>query len=523
MLITFVCAILWGIFAHGMAMFNKYSYHDDVPWFNGVGETYGLGRWFLGLSGKITENVFLSRNYSLPLFNGIITIIALALICHLIFKRLRINDRLLTIAVTGVMVCFPAITNIFGYVFTAPFYYLGALAGVYGAYLFYEKKTVPRFILCTFLMALSVGLYQSNIAVNLIVLLLFMLDEVYSEDDMTWKDYLILGVKNAAAAAFFMVQYFLYNKIALSITHLAMYDYKGVSSFGKTGISGYIYRIFTAYKRFIKPADFINYNGVSANMYPWMTKYLHMLLIVLTAVMFIMLAIRIKDNRAKILQLCIILAASPLFAYFIYVMVEEKDAHGGMGYGEAFMVFIAAYFMERLTGDRSRTGSGNETKSENGSLPVKTLSEWLYRIALAVILIMGFMFARYANVCYLKADLMQAEAINYYNRLIERIQSVEGYTPGTPIAYINDRQKNDDDFSGNKLFDPIYLPPYQGNSIINDFAWERTMNMWCSFDRVEADGDRLEAFSDEINAMPVYPAEGSVQMFDETIVVKFAD
>ena len=204
-------------------------------------------------------------------------------------------------------------------------------------------------------------------------------------------------------------------------------------------------------------------------------------------------------------------------------MVEEKDAHGGMGYGEAFMVFIAAYFMERLTGDRSRTGSGNETKSENGSLPVKTLSEWLYRIALAVILIMGFMFARYANVCYLKADLMQAEAINYYNRLIERIQSVEGYTPGTPIAYINDRQKNDDDFSGNKLFDPIYLPPYQGNSIINDFAWERTMNMWCSFDRVEADGDRLEAFSDEINAMPVYPAEGSVQMFDETIVVKFAD
>ncbi|MBQ6576085.1 MAG: hypothetical protein IJL90_08270, partial [Lachnospiraceae bacterium] len=285
------------------------------------------------------------------------------------------------------------------------------------------------------------------------------------------------------------------------------YDYRGVSSFGKTGISGYIYRIFTAYKRFIKPADFINYNGVSANMYPWMTKYLHMLLIVLTAVMFIMLAIRIKDNRAKILQLCIILAASPLFAYFIYVMVEEKDAHGGMGYGEAFMVFIAAYFMERLI----------------GPVTVNTLTRWLYRIALAVILIMGFMFARYANVCYLKADLMQAEAINYYNRLIERIQSVEGYTPGTPIAYINDRQKNDDDFSGNKLFDSIYLPPYQGNSIINDFAWERTMNMWCSFDRVEADGDRLEAFSDEINAMPVYPAEGSVQMFDETIVVKFAD
>ncbi len=528
MLYTLICAMLWGVFAHGMAMFNKFSYHDDVPWFNGVGETYGLGRWFLGLSGNLTEKIFLSRNYSTPVFNGILTLIALALICHIIFKRLRIQNRLLVAAVTGVMVCFPAITNIFGYVFTAPYYYIGALAGVYGAYLFYEKKTALRFFLCTFLMSLSVGLYQSNIAINLIVLLLFMIDEIYTAKDTAWKDFFTLGALNAVVAACFMAQYFLYNFIALKVTGLAMYDYKGVSSFGRTDISGYIYRIYTAYKRFLKPADFINYNGVSANMYPWMTKYLHIALIVLTALMLALMLLRMKENAAKITQLLLLLAASPLFAYFLYVMVEEKDAHGGMGYAEAFMVFITAYAIERLNVTEAGNGSGTEpgteteTDTNTGTATKIALPQILTKAAVALIIAMGIMFARYANVCYLKADLMQAEAINYYNRLIERIRTTEGYTPEVPVAYINDRSKNDDDFSGNKLFDPIYLPPYQGNSIINDFSWEKTMNMWCAFSRVEPGEEELQAISGQIGQMPVYPSEGSVQMLDGIIVVKFA-
>ena len=38
-LFILICSLLWGFAAHGMAMLNKYSYHDDVPHFNWVGET----------------------------------------------------------------------------------------------------------------------------------------------------------------------------------------------------------------------------------------------------------------------------------------------------------------------------------------------------------------------------------------------------------------------------------------------------------------------------------------------------
>ncbi len=504
-IVIMLSGFAWGIFAHGMGLFNKYSYHDDAAWFNGVGETYGLGRWFLGFSGKIVPKLFDSRNYSTPVYCGLLTIAAICVIIYLISLKLKIRSPFILVALSGVLVCFPAVTNIFGYAFTAPYYYIGALLGVAGGYLYYRYKNIPSFIACTLLMSLSVGLYQSNIAINLMTLLLFMLAEVYPAE-MKWKDYFILAAKNAAICVLFMAEYFIFNAIALRVTNVQMYDYKGVNSFGKTSVSGYIFRVFTAYKRFLKPADFINYNGVSANMFPGGIRYDHMILVALSVVLIILL-LRRKKSRAKITQLALIFAISPLFSYVIYIMVAEEDAHGGMGFGEAFMFFVAAFVIERLRDSES-------VVSDRIGVPVL-----IRRIAAAFMLIIAFMLARFSNVCYLKAEIMQEEAINYYNTLIARIQMTEGYTADTPVAFIEPRKKDDSMLKAGSLFEPIYLPPYQGNSIINDFAWEETMQLWCGFSP-EAGSVPDSA---DIGEMPCYPDAGSVKMINGTVVVKFSD
>lgn len=498
-----LASLIWGIVAHGMAMFVKFSYHDDVPWFNGVGETYGLGRWFLAIESRITEALWGSMDYSVPAFNGVLTIAGIAFTLYLLCRKLEIKDRLLIVSLCGVFVCFPSVTNIFGFIFTAPQYYVGAMFGVAGAYLLYTYDNVPTFLICTFLMALSVGVYQSNIPVNLMVLLLFMLDRVCSTD-MKWKEYIILALKNALVCVCFMGQYFLYNLISLKAANAVMYDYKGVNSFGYSSPEAYIYRIYTAYKRFIKPADHINYDGVSNNMFPWNIKYFHMLLIAATLILIVYL-LRSSGTLTKIAQISILIAVSPLFAYFVYVMVDEDDAHGGMGYGAAFMFILAAYIIER-TREYGRT------------------ARITANAGIALMLVIGLMFARYANICYLKVQVMQTEAISYYNRLIARIESVDGYTADTPVAYIGGNQKNEDEASVEGLFDPIYLPPFQGNSIINDFSWKETMRLWCGFSPVIAEDDALsETGQEQITQMPCYPASGSIKMIDDVLVVKFAE
>lgn len=83
---------LWGIFAHGMMIFNKFSYHDDAGLFE-YGLTYSLGRWMLGLIGDFVTFLFGSGYYSVPLFTGSLLLHSLqeSPCCWWICLRLKIN------------------------------------------------------------------------------------------------------------------------------------------------------------------------------------------------------------------------------------------------------------------------------------------------------------------------------------------------------------------------------------------------------------------------------------------------
>lgn len=495
-----ISSFIWGLIAHGPAMFSKFSFHDDIGWFNGVGVTYELGRWCLGICDKVFAFLLGSIHYSTPAFNGALTIAAVALIVYLLVLKLDINSRVLIIALSGVFVCFPAITNIFGFVYTAPYYYIAAFFGAYGAYMFFKRKDTLSIIICVNLMALSVGIYQSNIPVNMICLLLFMLVEV-CDLNMAWKDFLILTGKCALICFCFMAEYFAFNAVFLRVVGTQMYEYKGVSSFGMTGFSDYIKRIIISYKRFVRPIDFINYDGVSANMFPWGIRYYHMILIVIVFALIIFWLRRI-GAREKIAQIALLLVASPLFAYFLYVMTGEEDSHGGMAFGEVFMFALAAFIIERM--------------KDSGKV-----ADIAGKISVGIMIFIAVMFVRFANVCYLKAEVIQSQAISYFNTLIAKIQTTEGYTEDTPVVYVGDSKKNEAGLGGEKYFSDIYLPPFQGKSLINDFLWEETMELWCGF--TPEHGEIPEGSSDEVSEMPVYPAEGSVKMIDDVLVVKFSD
>ena len=502
-ILIMISTMAWGLLSHGYAMFHKFSYHDDAMWTVGFvdAETYGLGRWGLGLFGEMISRLLGSMHISTPAFNGLIILVSIAVILYITCIKLRIDNKVLIVSLAGVLVSFPAVTGLFGFIYTAPYYFVGSALGVIGAYIYYNDKKIKTMIICVLLMMISVSLYQANIPINMMILLLFMLDEVYVSD-MKMKDYIVLAVKNAMICAGFMILYLTINKILLAIKRMELSGYKGINSFGMTDVTGYLFRIFSAYIRFLKPADYlIPLKWISANMFPWNIKNFHILLVVVTLIGLFMVLKPVK-NISTIAGVCVLIVISPLFAYFIYVMVGEDEVHGLMTYGESFMFFLPAYFVERLTD----TGK---------------LSLIVKKMTMVLMLLIGFMFARYSNVCYLKADVMQTEAISYYNRMIARIQETEGYTENTPVLYINGRSKNEEDMNGNKMFDPIYLPPYQGNSIINDFAWEETMELWCGFSPVKADPGVASA--DVIESMPNYPAEGSVRMIDGVVVVKFAD
>jgi hypothetical protein len=104
--VTFFATLLWGLLAHGFMMANKLSYHDDINNF-GVGATFHFGRWMLSVFGVSSRVIFGTKNFSLPWFSGMISILLIAAAVCFFVKIFDIKKPLVCVAVSGLIIAFP--------------------------------------------------------------------------------------------------------------------------------------------------------------------------------------------------------------------------------------------------------------------------------------------------------------------------------------------------------------------------------------------------------------------------------
>lgn len=487
---------LWGIFAHGMMIFNKFSFHDDAGLF-GIGGTYSSGRWMLGILGEGSRKLFGSDYYSLPLFNGIVSILLIAISMALLADLFELQKKWVLIALSGIMVTFPMVTSTFGYMFTAPYYFLGIFMGVAGVYLSCKCRVWYGYVAGLILMACGVGVYQANIPVFVSAILIYAIKVTADEKKAIWKSFFQTAVKSICSCVGFMVFYFIFNKIALGVTGSHLSDYQGINNMGVTSVSGYLHRIVTAYKEFFWPTD-----GTSANMYPFSSDLVYKIILLFAAVVTVLLLKECwKREKMLVLQIAVFLVFIPLACNFIYVMCDPVQVDSIMTYGEVMVFVYIAWIMEQCT----------ET--------VK-LQRLIGKAAFCFLLLLNVMFCRFSNTCYLKAELMFRQAVSYLTVLTAQIKSTEGFTTETPVVYINEYGKYDYTTANVPEMKEIKLIPYEHSSILNNYAWKTTMKMWCDFDPEQGDASEFENLP-EVTEMPSYPNAGSIRMIDGTLVVKF--
>ena len=494
-----LCGVFWGILAHGMALFNKYCYHDDAPFFNRVGVTWRSGRWMLGLLEGLFRGIMDDRFYSLSAFKGLLTFVLIAIMLYMVFDFLEIKDPVMIVLVIGMAISFPSIAGVFGFMFTAPYYYFGALMGACGACLYFKFGNIPAMLGGMLLIACSVGVYQVNLTISVCIVLLLLIHTVYHSEKRL-AGMIIDCVKALALLVGALVLYFLLNQLFLYLNHTTLTDYKGISSFGTTGIMGYLGRIFSAYGVFFFPA-----RDLGGNMYPFSSRYVHAALVVIFCILAVLFLVKVfRKNVEKGIVLAALFVIFPLGAYLIYVMVDAEFITGLMTYAEVFTFVLAAWILENLVFEHKAVF-------------------WLKRISVVLIAILLALTMRFDHLCYTKAEFLQTQAISYYTTLISRITSTEGYTTETPVVYINQRRKKTSRISDTKFkFEPIKMVPYEVDTLINDYQWRTSMAMWCGFIPYTEDEKAFKEMT-VVKAMPCYPDEGSIRFIDGCIVVKFAD
>ena len=122
--ITFIFTFIWGIFAHGMALFNKYSFHDDMTnIYYGTGATISSGRWMLEIFNRV--KLYLNFYYSIPVFYGFLVILLIAVINVLLVEFFSVKNVYFCVFFSGLTVSFPTVCSLFGFMFTSFYYTLG--------------------------------------------------------------------------------------------------------------------------------------------------------------------------------------------------------------------------------------------------------------------------------------------------------------------------------------------------------------------------------------------------------------
>lgn len=493
----------WALLAHGMGLFNKYSVHDDTAHQFSVGATYSSGRWMLGVLDEAVSKLTGSTHYSTPLFNGTLSIIFIALICILVSMFLEINNSFLNIGLTGIMITFPVVTGLFGYMFTAPYYLFGTLTGVLGCYLLCKYSEWYFYLVGILLMACSVGVYQANIPICISVLLVYMIKKVIEQNGFEWKELFKFIMYYIVACVGFMSAYFIINKLFLLYKHAELSNYKGINNFGYTTITEYFRRIILAYKEFFNPTDDVSYN-----MFPFSLEVFYKVTIVMTIMLSAYIAYqKLRENILAGMFLVSLMILLPLAVNFIYVMCDVSGIHTLMMYGG---VGTFVYFIWLV----------NYMSQKNPQFP--KINQAVIILSATLILCINLLYCRFANICYLKADYVQKQAISYYTTLITRIKSVEGYTAQTRVVYINEYRKSDATIPRITQFEAIRISPYHWSCIINDYKWRGSMVLWCGFNPKTADSAMYEQLP-EVIQMPCYPSDGSIKMIEDVLVVKFAD
>lgn len=496
---AFFSAIIVGFIAHGYIYFNNITLHDNIYNFY-MGGTYTSGRWMLAKLLRLSQVIYHTNwlHYSTPWYLGLLSSIWIGMSAALIIYALQIKSRLIGVLTGGILISFPVITSLFGYMFTSGMYSFGTFLGIAGVTLFAKKEAkgwrkLANALMGILLQACSIGVYQANVGVIAsftIIVFLKLLDkgEVSGIVLIIKKIlYFVMGTLGYLATYHAASIYFV-NRIGESLS-----DYQGIGNVGKVGISEYFSRVPRAYMEFFDPTP-----GQSRYMYcGGVRPYYLWILAVIFVFLGINLFMRYRHEVFSGIVYALAVLIFPLCANIIYVMCDD-NIYSMMMYGEVMIFVLALYLCSIMKFKWEKIANACTV------LPVA---------------IMIILYCRYANVCYLCADFVQKAGISYFDRMIMRIESTEGYVAGMPVVFIGERPDIDPSLFLYEEFDDINIWPYAFKTMVNNWNWYDFMKSNCGFHPPAGDA-ALYVDRDEVLSMPNYPSADSIQIIDDCVIIK---
>ncbi|MCR4566484.1 MAG: glucosyltransferase domain-containing protein [Pseudobutyrivibrio sp.] len=505
---AFISVLAFGLLAHGYALFNRLSYHDNSASLFSLGGTYESSRWMLGFIYDLQMKT--TKLFAAPVFNGVLSLVFIGLAAALIVDTFNISKKISAVFVGAIMAAFPVVTSIFSFMFTAWEYFAALFLAVWTANILIKKISVKTFIAATILLACSLGIYQAFMAVTIAAFLVALTLAVFSGEIDSAGEYVKRGLTYLGNLVAGLVIWFAMAKLTQSIKGIEAVDYKGMSD--GYSVSAFPSRLVESIKAFFG----FEAAGINSVLY---LRLIVAFIVLSTILQLAYLWVAAKNSFGVKLISLIGIALLPIGINVVYLMSTSEDffVDSLMVFGNIFVFLIPVLLIDRME---------NEPNLRAGVFSTITIRvTWVQIIALAVVLV-GYIYLD--NGAYLKAELAEEQATAYYTELVANIKATEGFSDDMEIVFVGWTELEDGTNAKIDTVDQleaIKLEKFPRFTDIITYGGSRFFmqeHLGFGNDKLIEDNGTY-AKKDEVKDMPTYPNSGSIKVIDNKVIVKLGE
>ena len=488
----FLWVFAFGLVAHGFCYFNGNFSHDSL--FSIYEESPDINI----AVGRFLRPVYrmLRGNFALPVINGFLSLVYLSLAIYLLSDIMEIRRKSFLALTCGLLS-----TNVTFSLMNATYFHdsdaymlslLLALGGVWVALrLRHGICWSVLFYFC------SLGIYQAYIDAAIYVFLMLALVRLLKGERV--KRVYLESLQYLLAIAAAMVLYYIGIKVTQHFANLSDGDYYNtLSNVTALSLGSVFQRLFTCL--FADAAWFLVPSGHSIPVVTVVN-----VLMLLAAVWMVIGLIRFRHlPTASVFGILGVLAAIPFGMNAITVISDMYHALTlyALYFSYVWVLVLAELYLA--------TG---KPAAQKGKLACAILA--------GILIFDGCLFS---NESYLKKELENSATLSVFTRILSRMESTPGFVPGqTRVAFV-----------GLLLDGPLsygspgfcYTNTGMGHSFNVSYhdTYETYLSYYLGYPVDCVDSTEIIEYEqmDQVTAMPLFPAEGSIQMIDDVLVVKFS-
>lgn len=494
----FFWTLAFGLVAHGYRYFNANFNYDSLIWLYEPNAQISMVR-----PGRFMRPVYrlLRGDFALPALGGFLSLVYLSVTAFFLVNLLGIQKKSYMALTCGLLVVNSSMIPLNAtYCHDVDAYCLSILLSVLGVWAAMQWKHGKLWAVLFY--CCSLGLYQAYIGVAVYLVLILAMMELLRGTPV--KETYLQLFRQLLVIFVSMVVYFITARVVQAVTHLNDAGlYNSLSSLREITFSAILSRIGLCFYS----------EGVWLLWPPGNGKVFligaNVLMVALAVGCGIGIQRRRKLGKASVWGIIGVLAAIPFG--MSTVMLISDIFHWLILYPYNLSYLLVLVLVQE------------NQKLSDDAMPAKRCS-WLWAVLAGVLI---FENCLYANETYLKKELESDATLSVFTRIIDRMEQTEGFDPqNNKVAIIGDLvffehapfAKRRDGFEIRGDGNDINFSPSFYDSIVLYLTYYLGYPVTCtSWGEASALGR-----TDYVQQMPLFPAEGSVQMVDDILVIKIS-